>query len=61
MLKGTDPALAKKNFVSDQVLKKPSGKAAADLIPDAEAAYDAAVGEIEAYNKDVSYMAIAQF
>lgn len=52
---------SKKIFVSDQMNKKSPSKDAEDLVKDAERAYDAAVAEREAFDKDVEHLALAAF
>lgn len=52
---------SKKIFVSDQMNKKATSKDAEDLVKDAEQAYDAAVAERAAFDKDVNFLAISAF
>lgn len=48
-------------FVSDQMNKKAVTKDPEDLVKDAESAYESAVGERAAFDKDVNYLAISHF
>jgi hypothetical protein len=51
----------RKLFQAQQMTKKSKDKDPADLLTDAGTAWDSAVAEVEAFDKDVAYMALAFF